>query len=461
MTIKDVEQLTGITRQNIRFYEREGLITPCRNPENQYREYSEDDVKTLFRIRLYRKLNVSIEDIRSLESRTLSLENCMQQCISNTEREMVRMAKIKEICEELRKQDFEGKAPDVEKALVQIDAYEKSGYQFTDITKDYWNMEVVQEVRNLNRQVLKALICSFIAGMIGNMLYFLLSKPQWLLMVPAALIGYYAVWLYWAYNNKAVFKKHVHVTPVPAAVYLSAAVIGLFSYMIVSGSITVTMAVIPNTAVMNRSVTGSESIWLSLVLLFRNMFYSLIACVLFYDTFKQKNIISALALSSLMFALTVVNPYTAVGYLLIGIFLGILYELTDSFIVCMIPIFVESVFTGILSVLEVCFPNVLPELFSTRSFLSVSEQLPWLLLSILLILVLLYAVSRITGKKIDWSQEWDKTRFFSALPAEETTILDRKAYRKIEKERKRSYRLMDGYLAAAFLIALWYMSRVL
>lgn len=26
MTIKDVEQLTGITRQNIRFYEREGLI---------------------------------------------------------------------------------------------------------------------------------------------------------------------------------------------------------------------------------------------------------------------------------------------------------------------------------------------------------------------------------------------------------------------------------------------------
>lgn len=40
MTIKEVEQLTNITRQNIRFYEREGLITPRRNPENQYREYS-------------------------------------------------------------------------------------------------------------------------------------------------------------------------------------------------------------------------------------------------------------------------------------------------------------------------------------------------------------------------------------------------------------------------------------
>lgn len=34
------------------------------------------------------------------------------------------MAKIKEVCEELRKQDSEGKAPDIEKALKQIDAYE-------------------------------------------------------------------------------------------------------------------------------------------------------------------------------------------------------------------------------------------------------------------------------------------------------------------------------------------------
>lgn len=78
MTIKDMEQLTGITRQNIRFYEREGLITPCRNPENQYREYSMEDAVTLKRIRLYRKLNVSIEDIRKLESRTLSLQSCME-----------------------------------------------------------------------------------------------------------------------------------------------------------------------------------------------------------------------------------------------------------------------------------------------------------------------------------------------------------------------------------------------
>lgn len=33
MNIKDVETLTGITKQNIRFYEKKGLLTPDRRPD--------------------------------------------------------------------------------------------------------------------------------------------------------------------------------------------------------------------------------------------------------------------------------------------------------------------------------------------------------------------------------------------------------------------------------------------
>ena len=40
MTIKEVEQITGLTRSNIRFYEKEKLISPERNASNGYREYS-------------------------------------------------------------------------------------------------------------------------------------------------------------------------------------------------------------------------------------------------------------------------------------------------------------------------------------------------------------------------------------------------------------------------------------
>ncbi|MCR5229198.1 MAG: MerR family transcriptional regulator, partial [Solobacterium sp.] len=52
MKINQVEELTGITRKNIRFYEEEGLISPKRNPANGYREYSLQDVDHLNRIRL-------------------------------------------------------------------------------------------------------------------------------------------------------------------------------------------------------------------------------------------------------------------------------------------------------------------------------------------------------------------------------------------------------------------------
>lgn len=47
MTIKEVEQITGLARSNIRFYEKENLISPARNTNNGYREYSGKDVETI------------------------------------------------------------------------------------------------------------------------------------------------------------------------------------------------------------------------------------------------------------------------------------------------------------------------------------------------------------------------------------------------------------------------------
>lgn len=65
MTIKEVENLSGMTRANIRFYETEGLLCPARN-SNGYRNYSEEDLNTLRKIRLLRTLHLSLEDIRSV-----------------------------------------------------------------------------------------------------------------------------------------------------------------------------------------------------------------------------------------------------------------------------------------------------------------------------------------------------------------------------------------------------------
>ena len=51
MKIKQVEELVGITRKNIRFYEDQGLLNVER-AENGYREYHQADVIRLQEIKL-------------------------------------------------------------------------------------------------------------------------------------------------------------------------------------------------------------------------------------------------------------------------------------------------------------------------------------------------------------------------------------------------------------------------
>ena len=55
MTIREVEQCTGLERATVRFYEKEELLT-LQRLENGYRDYSEEDVakaleeKTVYQI---------------------------------------------------------------------------------------------------------------------------------------------------------------------------------------------------------------------------------------------------------------------------------------------------------------------------------------------------------------------------------------------------------------------------
>ena len=65
MTIKEMETRSGLTRANIRFYEAEGLLTPQRRP-NGYRNYSEEDLAELQRIKLLRTLHLTLEEIKAV-----------------------------------------------------------------------------------------------------------------------------------------------------------------------------------------------------------------------------------------------------------------------------------------------------------------------------------------------------------------------------------------------------------
>lgn len=54
MTSKEMEARSGVARANIRYYEAEGLLHPKR-AKNGYRDYSEDDLAALEKIKLLRR----------------------------------------------------------------------------------------------------------------------------------------------------------------------------------------------------------------------------------------------------------------------------------------------------------------------------------------------------------------------------------------------------------------------
>ena len=51
MKMKGICERTGISKRNIHFYIKEGLLTPATNPENGYYDFSEEDCQKILFIK--------------------------------------------------------------------------------------------------------------------------------------------------------------------------------------------------------------------------------------------------------------------------------------------------------------------------------------------------------------------------------------------------------------------------
>ncbi|HJA67776.1 MAG TPA: MerR family transcriptional regulator [Candidatus Mediterraneibacter cottocaccae] len=100
MTIKETEKLTAMTRANIRFYESEGLLTPSRD-SNGYRNYTDEDVNILKRIRLLRTLHLSLEDIKAVSRGEQTLAAALNLHIKHLQDETENLRQCREVCREL------------------------------------------------------------------------------------------------------------------------------------------------------------------------------------------------------------------------------------------------------------------------------------------------------------------------------------------------------------------------
>ncbi len=133
MKINQVEELAGIAKKNIRFYEEEGLLTPGRNPANGYREYSLEDVTLLRKIRLLRKLSVPIGDIRAMTDGSLSLDDCLEKRLAALNREETNLEHTRLICRMMQDDRTAFDGLDAARWLEQMETLEKGGTHFMDV----------------------------------------------------------------------------------------------------------------------------------------------------------------------------------------------------------------------------------------------------------------------------------------------------------------------------------------
>ena len=101
MTIREIEDATGLPRANVRYYESLGLIHPAR-AANGYRDYRQEDLDTLLKIKLLRQLDCSLEDIQALEKGTRSLDQVLSEVGDALEKKASETQHALELCRQLR-----------------------------------------------------------------------------------------------------------------------------------------------------------------------------------------------------------------------------------------------------------------------------------------------------------------------------------------------------------------------
>ncbi len=68
MTVKEVSELTGVSIRTLQYYDNIGLLKPAKYTESGYRLYDDTGLETLQQILLFRELEFSLKEIKSIIS---------------------------------------------------------------------------------------------------------------------------------------------------------------------------------------------------------------------------------------------------------------------------------------------------------------------------------------------------------------------------------------------------------
>lgn len=135
MNTKQVEELTGITRQNIRYYEKQGLLEPVRETGNAYRDYSEEDVRRLKLIKMLRMLDMPLKEIESILNEEVSLKEAAARQQEALQKQQRQLQAAVEVCMSIHKEKTE--MIDVDGYLEKMENMSQNGGVFARIVDDY------------------------------------------------------------------------------------------------------------------------------------------------------------------------------------------------------------------------------------------------------------------------------------------------------------------------------------
>lgn len=154
MNINELERLTGITKQNIRFYEKKGLLHPARNAENNYRAYTEEDLTRLKTIKLLRKLDLPLEDIRRLLQEEAPPDEILARHLKALQEKKQELSACIDVCKDLlhktRSHATQPALLPVDETLRKIEELEKKGGKFMSIVQDYKRFAAAEHLKSFS-----------------------------------------------------------------------------------------------------------------------------------------------------------------------------------------------------------------------------------------------------------------------------------------------------------------------
>ena len=127
MNIKQASEQSGVSAPNIRFYEKEGLLTPARRQGNDYRDYTAGNVRTLKLIRMLRMLDVPLPTIKAVLRGEQPLQQALQAQQTVLEQQAAQLAAAMQFCADLARQAPQTDTLDVDACLTRMEALPSAG----------------------------------------------------------------------------------------------------------------------------------------------------------------------------------------------------------------------------------------------------------------------------------------------------------------------------------------------